>query len=521
MAIPLSPSSNAPRSLDGSSPVIHRRRITDDQLEQLVLHEIQQHTDFTLFLPPCTPKYHGFYHDKHPHRQPRPEDEENYRVLRSRPEFSGKKFDISSSHPTVTVVSTGKPISEFVPYYVWHETSGIHFYNLTTGQTTTGRHATVDLNHFAHPHALARVHNDPKALIRQVDRAFGPASSKSDGRFLEIDPSLLKDFTLHYGHSALVQEGGIEYFEELILPITLRKIFSVDVVKDTSSSSVHIDRSPKPLESKYVVTIEYQGGVRTDNLAGNIVGAECSVLDVSSVKKDQNYAVQQQTHTRKLIRQWITGVSAGLVLLTGGILGYRSSDHWAIFHTQNILREGMVLGDPSYYRNQAEQEQAGASPERQSLVATVIADYLVLQDNDALARSYYSRAVSFNSHNYYARYGVLITDVISGIGCTKTVREEEVSYLFFTQKETIPYYTCGWKDENNRALQHTHADRLLADLRGAGTDASLEASIITARTLSASSLPIVNQNYGFVKRSVQYASQLKVVQKTFDGGGKQ
>ncbi len=520
MEIPRLPPSD---SSHGSSPVIHRRRISDADLERLVLSQIQENSDFTLFTPkfilPSQSQYHGHGYGIKPSHHQKDEHDENLRVLQSRSEFSRMPVHVSSTSNEVRVLSTGKPISEFVPYYVWHEHSGIHCYNLITGETTTGTNATVALNNFTHPHSITGVHNDPKVVIRQVDQTFGIAQAKNEGHVLEINPSLLASFKLNHQKSH-IDAGRIEYFEELVLPVEIEKRVPFDVFKESSGYKTY-DRERAP-ESKYFATIKYQGGVRTDSLTGKIIGTECTVMEVVSIKKDQDYGIQQQTEKRKIIRLWIAGSVAGLVLLTGGILGYLSSDSWAVSNTQNILREGISLGDPFYYRNQAEQKVADASPERRSLVASVIADDLVLQDNDRQARSYYSRAVSFDSHNFYARYGVLITDVIAGISCTKTVRQEKVNFLLFTQDKMVPYYTCTWKNEKDRDIQYASADRLLVDLRAAGHGGgSLERDIITARTLSASSIPIRDQKEAFIDRYIGFAFQGNSTtrQRTFEGGG--
>lgn len=123
-----------------SLPIIHRRRISDKELEQLVLGQIQQQPDFTLFTHLQSPQ-HRTHGRNHSYREVL-EHDENRRVLLSRPEFSGEMFDrylgqtfkVAYSSTEVKVLSIGKPISEFVPYYVWHEDSGVHCYNLTTGK---------------------------------------------------------------------------------------------------------------------------------------------------------------------------------------------------------------------------------------------------------------------------------------------------------------------------------------------------------------------------------------------------
>ncbi len=500
--------------LSGVPPIIHRKRISDKDLERVVLGQIQQRPDFTLFTQ--KPELARAYETHLSYRQTF-EHDENLRALQSRSEFSRVDIHVSSSSDEVTIFSTGKPISEFVPYYVWHETSGVHCYNLTTGETTTGTNVTVALNNFAHPSSLARVHNDPKAIIRQVDQAFGIAQAKNEGRVLEINPSLLASFTLNHTKS-VVDAGSIEYFEELVLPIGIEKIIKVDVFKVPSGYKTY--DSERVPESKYLATIKYQGGVRTDSLTGKIIGTECTVLEVVSIEKDEKYEFQSKAQFRNTIKSWIVGSIAGLALITGGILAYLSSDDWAVFHTQEILREGKTLGDPAYYRAKAEREVADASPERKSLVETVIADDLVMQDKDAQARHFYANAVSLDPHNYYAAYGVLITDVIGNIACKKTERPEKVRFLFITQDEMVSYYTCNWKIEDRREPIYARANTILAHVRAEDHDTSLEQAIIDARALSASLVPIREQRGAFEDRLIVYSNTgQQYVRRFFDGGG--
>ena len=86
----------------------------------------------------------------------------------------------------------------------------------------------------------------------------------------------------------------------------------------------------------------------------------------------------------------------------------------------------------------------------------------------------------------------------------------------------VPYYTCTWKNEKDRDIQYASADRLLVDLRAAGHGGgSLERDIITARTLSASSIPIRDQKEAFIDRYIGFAFQGNSTtrQRTFEGGG--
>ncbi len=512
-----------PFGSSGSPLIIHRRRITDHQLEELVMHEIKQKGEFTLFPPSPLNFYsrhhgfghgvgHGVGHHKSPHKTK--EYEENKRSLKVHREFSEKEFSIGDFE--TEVVSTGKPISEFVPYYVWHESTGVHCCNLTTGEISTGKNVTVGLNNFAHSFSLARVDNDPRAIIREVDQAFGCADGKEAGHVLGINPALLESFKLNHQRTA-VKKGGIEYFEELILPITLEKVIPVSVFpKKAPYWYGGNDRIP---ESKYQATIEYQGGVRTDGLIGKIIGTECTVLEVVSVEKDEEYENWYKAQAQRMVKHIVLGSVIGLALITGAVVVYRLSDYQAVSHTQEILREGKNLGDPAYYIAKAKREVADVSPERKSLVETVIADDLVMQDRDAQARHFYANAVSLDSHNYYAAYGVLITDVIENIVCKKTERLEKVRFLFITQDEMVSYYTCNWKVQDRREPLYARANTLLANVRAEDQDALLEQVLIDARALSASLIPIHEQRDSFVDRLIVYSKGQKYVRRFFDGGG--